>query len=94
MLTAIVLCLWLIVFSASEINYESEHVLTVCDAFTIWHTQKGDPIPECPQLPLAIGFFDNLTGKVYEKQCEANVSTSNSVQANLIERHSKRFLFC
>ena len=87
MLTVIVLCLWLIVFSASEINYESEHVLTVCDAFTIWHTQKGDPIPECPQLPLATGFFDNLTGKVYEKQCEADVTTSTSmVQSNLIER--------
>lgn len=89
MLTVIVLCLGLIVLSESEINYESEHVLTVCDAFTIWYTRKGESIPECPQLPLATGFFDNLSGKVYEKQCEAaNVTTTASLpaQAGLLER--------
>lgn len=88
MLTVIVLCLGLIVLSESEINYESEHVLTVCDAFTIWYTRKGESIPECPQLPLATGFFNNLSGKVYEKQCEAaNVTaTSLPAQAGLLER--------
>ena len=87
MLAVIVLCLGLIVLSASEINYESEHVLTVCDAFTIWYTKKGESIPECPQLPLATGFFSNLSGKVYEKQCEHNVTNTTSLpQAGLLER--------
>lgn len=84
MLAVIILCLGLIAPSSPEINFKSEQVLTVCDAFNVWHTQKGDPIPECPQLPSVAGFFENLREKLYEKQCETNATVSQS-EISLLE---------
>lgn len=81
----VLLCVGLVAPSSSEINLKSEHVLTVCDALTIWHTTKEEPIPECPQLPSAAGFFKNLREKLYEKQCETNVTISQS-ETSLLER--------
>ena len=85
MWSIIISYLGLLASAGSEINFESQHVLTVCDAFHIWHTRQGEAIPECPQLPNATGFFDNLRDKLYEKQCDANVTIGRS-ETTLIER--------
>ncbi|KAI9563739.1 hypothetical protein GHT06_011203 [Daphnia sinensis] len=84
MLAVIILCLGLIAPASPEINFKSEHVLTVCDAFNVWHAQKGELIQECPQLPSAAGFFENLKEKLYEKQCETNITTPQS-ETSLLE---------
>lgn len=72
--------------AVSETNFETEHILTVCDAFNIRHTRRGEAIPECPQLPSAKGFFHHLPQKLYEKQCDANATSSSSSESSLIER--------
>lgn len=89
----VISCYGLIDAVSSEINFESEHVLTVCDASTIWHTRRGQPIPECPlHLPSARGFFDNLKGKLYERKCDDNITqlqpneTTRDQQTDWIER--------
>lgn len=82
-------CSLLIVAStAAEITFESEHVLTICDAFTVRHTRRGEVIPECPlHLPPANDFFDHLKASVYEKKCFANTTVSESSLENMtIER--------
>lgn len=57
------------------IDYQSEHVLTVCDANTVSHTRAGEAIPQCPSLPSPDGFFDGLKKILYQHQCDDLNST-------------------
>lgn len=81
---------------ASAIDYQSTHVITVCDASHVWYTNHTSPLPPCPFLPQPTNFlnFDPYQKLFQSNQCSSKlkISEDNGTPIEKAIRFLKRLI--
>ena len=60
--------------ASNNFSFVRESIMTVCDVYNVKITSKGEPIPECDELPSAKDFFIVDSNSLWEMPCD---DTSN-----------------
>lgn len=60
--------------ASNNFSFVRESIMTVCDIYRINITSRGQPIPECDELPSAKDFFNVASQTLWEMPCD---DTSN-----------------